>query len=346
MFMIVLGPRGVDDLWSSETCGGWRWHSVSDARSKTFYEACSMWSKILTIQFQEHSKALLMMFLVLILFLSYCNDRQLHYHNILLYQCICLLILIIAIGFSAFVRFVSTPYPAHTVSDIGRTTLEDAFIQMVDASKNASSHTKKDPLPTITIVAGPLEETMGPSLTRWRVQSWKHGQTNMLNISCHQPISVPVIDGIFFYALAGRRHSSGRSSVIRWYQRSLFISLIIIIAFQMSPKAILGTQMPEKPLPARYLVYLIYAKHKIMLYLVSELGGFRFHSELHPISGTMWNSRIVLPSFFPHPEALPETVVPKNPWESERERFTESYRYHFEALQAIQPRPEAPCLLS
>ena len=97
--------------------------------------------------------------------------------------------------------------------------------------KNASSHKKKDPLPTIKIVVGPLEETMGPSL-RWRVQSWKHGQTNMLNISCHQPISVPVIDGIFFYALAGRRHSSGRSSVIRWYQRSLFIHWSLSLLFR------------------------------------------------------------------------------------------------------------------
>ena len=46
---------------------------------------------------------------------------------------------------------------------------------------------------------------------------------------------------------------------------------------------------------------------------------------------------MVLPIFFP-PEAVPETVVPKNPWESERERFSESYRSNLDLRRPVFSR--------
>lgn len=141
MFIIVLGSRGVDDLWSFETCGGRRCHSVIDARSKTFYEACSMWSKILTIPFQEHSKALLMMFL---LWYFFCRTVMTDNYIITIYYYINAyaywfwsLLLVFQLS------YVLCQHPTHTICDIGRTTLEDAFIQMVDASRRTHHLTRK-----------------------------------------------------------------------------------------------------------------------------------------------------------------------------------------------------------
>ncbi len=121
-------------------------------------------SKIFTIQFQEHSKALLMMFLFLICFPSLWIC-YISIHIRIDFDCCYYFFLVFSVRFLSFRTFCVTTLPTQFVTLAGQRWKMPSYKCLTHPEERIISQEKWSVAHTITIaVVGPLEETMGPIL--------------------------------------------------------------------------------------------------------------------------------------------------------------------------------------